>query len=306
MPRLGDDPNVPSPDPSKTEWCTCSKLCKGGSWVQPRTYQRHKFQSHGLEIGAVLLNVVQDTQYSLKQARLILKSYPPDFEFEQEEQQCHPEYPVQPEEDSSGSQEAPAMPTCSDHDLRPSTPMGEGESFSCPPSRAASPCFPDGDEEETRTDEGTEEDEFGDREQDENSGDDAEPYEDEMEDIRYTARPVSGDSEFPRASLPNLQFSQDIIDEIRNATLEDDLDADLAAQVRNPTNEIEEVDPISRLSMDIFGSLLNSSQQAYVDIKESLRQFDPDIVLDSHFVTKRKLERITGVFKLSRVHRTFC
>ncbi len=105
-----------------------------------------------LEIGTVLPNVVWDTQYT--------------------------EYPVQPEAGSSCSQEAPAIPTCSDHNSHPSTPLGEGGSFSRPPSCAASPCFPDGEEEETRTDEETEEDELGDGEQEENSGDDVESYED--------------------------------------------------------------------------------------------------------------------------------
>ncbi|KAF8624259.1 hypothetical protein AX15_005964 [Amanita polypyramis BW_CC] len=94
------------------------------------------------------------------------------------------------------------------HQKCPGTPLGpefrrgEGESISQPPSCAASPRFPNGDEEGTQTDEETKDDELGDGEQGENSDDNAESYEDEMQDMRYTARPVSEDAKFPHASLP--------------------------------------------------------------------------------------------------------
>ena len=123
---------------------------------------------------------------------------------------------------------------------------------------------------------------------------------DPMEDIQYPpqSQQSSDESEFPRSSIPSLQLSQDLIEAIQSATLEEDLDDKLLHQIQHPSNHVEDIDRLSELSMRMFTALNNSSQQTYADIKEALLQFNPSIEMDSYFIAKRKLEQLTGVFKI--------
>ncbi|KIL55000.1 hypothetical protein M378DRAFT_18329 [Amanita muscaria Koide BX008] len=72
----------------------------------------------------------------------------------------------------------------------------------------------------------------------------------------------------------------------------------LLHRIRNPPIEVEQLDPISHLSFNIFIALANGSQQMYNNIKEALQRYDNRIVLDSYFIVKSRMERMTGVFKV--------
>lgn len=59
---------------------------------------------------------------------------------------------------------------------------------------------------------------------------------DEMDDVQYSTRPVPfcEQGDLPRASLSDLLFSQDLIEDIKNGKLEDDFDDELVAKVLCP------------------------------------------------------------------------
>ncbi|KIL54909.1 hypothetical protein M378DRAFT_91721, partial [Amanita muscaria Koide BX008] len=88
---------------------------------------------------------------------------------------------------------------------------------------------------------------------------------------------------------------------ILSAKLEDDItNEEFLYRIRNPSipSDMDELNPLSRLSIDIFIALTNGSQQMYADVKEALQRYNPKIILDSYFVVKSRIERMTGVFKL--------
>jgi hypothetical protein len=185
---------------------------------------------------------------------------------------------------------------------RPPTPLEfdcEGEISSIPPNPAVT-TQPDNYKE--YEDEGDDDlDVWGLEVDTESELDDNEDYvDDEMEDVQYTThRMVSHEQgKLPRALLPSLQFSQDVIEAIKNAKLEDDLDNKQTSQVRNPSSDIEEVNGLGHLSIDIFMAHTNSSQQAYIDTKEAFQHFNPDFLLDSLYNVESRIECLTGVFRI--------
>ena len=105
--------------------------------------------------------------------------------------------------------------------------------------------------------------------------------------------------DLPRASLPQLCLSQDIIEHIRTAKLEDDIrDDEVLDQIRHPPSETEQLDSLSRLSLRVFNAMTNASQQMYANVSAALREYDDNIVLDSYFTVKSCTERLTGVIKV--------
>lgn len=67
---------------------------------------------------------------------------------------------------------------------------------------------------------------------------------DSMEDIHYPpqSQQSSDEHEFPQSSIPSLQLSQDLIEAIQSATLEEDLDDKLLHQIQHPSNYVEDID----------------------------------------------------------------
>ncbi|KIL69013.1 hypothetical protein M378DRAFT_71096, partial [Amanita muscaria Koide BX008] len=112
-------------------------------------------------------------------------------------------------------------------------------------------------------------------------------------------RPSSQNEPLPRAKLAQLTRTQEMIDLIQSAKLEDDIkDDEMLHRIYNPPSEVEELEPLSRLSMELFTDLTHGSQQMYANVKETLRRFDNRIILDSYFIVKSRMERLTGTFKV--------
>lgn len=105
--------------------------------------------------------------------------------------------------------------------------------------------------------------------------------------------------DLPKASIENLALSQDMINAIKNATLEDDIhDEDTLRNLRHPPHAAPFVDPITRLSIDIFLPLSNGSQQMYNAVRLALARHDPNLLIHSYAVIKKKVENITLVTKI--------
>ncbi|KIL55130.1 hypothetical protein M378DRAFT_91369 [Amanita muscaria Koide BX008] len=99
----------------------------------------------------------------------------------------------------------------------------------------------------------------------------------------------------PHATLSKLQLSQNMINNIRNASIEDNIcDESVLAMLKTPPKEQISLDSITEVSIIIFIALGDSSEQSYADIKQALQNFF-HIEIDSYFVVKRKIERTTGV-----------
>jgi hypothetical protein len=106
-------------------------------------------------------------------------------------------------------------------------------------------------------------------------------------------------NDLPKASIENIKLSQDMINNIKNATLEDDIrNDDNLRNLRHPPHGAPTVDPITRLSIDIFLALSNGSQQMYKAVRLALARHDPNLLIHSYTVVKKKVETITLVTKI--------
>jgi hypothetical protein len=75
------------------------------------------------------------------------------------------------------------------------------------------------------------------------------------------------DESLPQATLPMLSLSQQLIESIKNAQLEDDLDNPaLLHSIRHPPAENEPPDEITSLSAEIFNALVGGSEQMYNEV----------------------------------------
>ena len=106
--------------------------------------------------------------------------------------------------------------------------------------------------------------------------------------------------QLPTAHLRQLQLSQQMIEAIHLGILEDDIqDEILLDQIRNPSSHIQSIDRLSKLLNDIFIAMSScGSQQLYADFRAALSRFDPAIELDSYYVVKSRVEKMTGVFRV--------
>ena len=103
----------------------------------------------------------------------------------------------------------------------------------------------------------------------------------------------------PNATLPKLRLAQDMLENIRLAEIEDDIkSAELLASLSHPASESEELDAITKLSIDIFIGLTGGSQQFYHNVRDALLRWNSNIQLHSYYIVRSKVEKITGVTKI--------
>ncbi|KIL55197.1 hypothetical protein M378DRAFT_91264 [Amanita muscaria Koide BX008] len=103
----------------------------------------------------------------------------------------------------------------------------------------------------------------------------------------------------PQSRLPNLSLSQDMIKAIREARIEDDIkDDDVLSNLHNPACSPPQLDPITRLSIDIFLALANGSQQMYSGVRLALARHDHNLLLLSYHVVKKMIQKLTSVAKV--------
>ena len=127
------------------------------------------------------------------------------------------------------------------------------------------------------------------------TGDDEEGRDDEDEDVELPF--VSTDDPWPQPTLPKLALAKDMIENIKGARLEDDLDEEMLAKLRCPPEEPEMLDKKTLFSISIFNNLLSHSEKTYHDITNTIRQFT-GLELDSYHVVKKKIEDATTVTQL--------
>ncbi|KAJ7062570.1 hypothetical protein C8F01DRAFT_1209920 [Mycena amicta] len=104
----------------------------------------------------------------------------------------------------------------------------------------------------------------------------------------------------PKARLEDLQIAQEFQDAVRNATLENSgLDDDYIHRLRNPpTAPVDLSDKDLRLSLDLFLSTLNASEETFEQVRDSVMRSHPDDVLLTLPEVKKTLAEITGVVPL--------
>jgi hypothetical protein len=125
------------------------------------------------------------------------------------------------------------------------------------------------------------------------------------------ARPVPDLEEDPFTPTPNfvpviedIRIAQEYIRALRNASLDSEtekLDPEFLDRLRKPpTEELKIDDPSLRLSLDIFISTSNASQQTYNDVCASIQRRFPKEQLLSHYKVKRLVEDLTGIIPIMR------
>ncbi|KAK7021685.1 hypothetical protein R3P38DRAFT_2533467, partial [Favolaschia claudopus] len=77
-------------------------------------------------------------------------------------------------------------------------------------------------------------------------------------------------------SLDNIKIQQGFIDALKSAKLEDDdLDPDVLFRLRNPVQEILDVDPDTQLSIENYVGLDNASEKSYDNIRSNIMRRFP-------------------------------
>ncbi|KIL54999.1 hypothetical protein M378DRAFT_18339 [Amanita muscaria Koide BX008] len=96
-----------------------------------------------------------------------------------------------------------------------------------------------------------------------------------------------------------LNFSFKMIDNIKNACLEDDIrDPDILEALHNPPSEEVHLNGITKLSITLFMALITYPQEAYDKVRGALEGHEIPLILDSYYIVKKKIERNTGVTKI--------
>ncbi|KIM71552.1 hypothetical protein PILCRDRAFT_40162, partial [Piloderma croceum F 1598] len=77
--------------------------------------------------------------------------------------------------------------------------------------------------------------------------------------------------------IADLHIALSFIDALKSASLDDEnLDAEVLERLRHPLQElVDDIDPDLRLSIDLFLSTSNSSQQSYTSAQEAILRRHP-------------------------------
>jgi hypothetical protein len=100
------------------------------------------------------------------------------------------------------------------------------------------------------------------------------------------------------AQLDDLKLSMNFVRFLQNASLDDReiLDEETVGRIRNPPEELPDIsDPDLRLSLDLFLSVSNSSQETYNSVKKAILRRFPDIKMLSHEQVKSRVAQLSGV-----------
>ena len=101
---------------------------------------------------------------------------------------------------------------------------------------------------------------------------------------------------FLHALLRHLALSQDIIQNIWNAQLEDDIDdLEILNQLCNPLTKVPELDKQTQISIELFNALVSHPRSVYDEACCVFNKTHPDRPLHSYWVVKHWLEMLLGI-----------
>jgi hypothetical protein len=102
--------------------------------------------------------------------------------------------------------------------------------------------------------------------------------------------------------LNNIQTAYDFINELKNASLNSgQLDPDDIDQLWNPPNGPVDLadDPDFRLSLDLFLSITNTSQEVYNNVRNAIVKQHPEDPILSYDQVKCYIMNLTGIIPLT-------
>ncbi|KAK2467336.1 hypothetical protein APHAL10511_000571 [Amanita phalloides] len=121
--------------------------------------------------------------------------------------------------------------------------------------------------------------------------------EDEDEGHDSTDIPLDLNDPLPQPTLPRLVLTKDMIDDVKAACLEDDLNEEMLERLWNPPKEPESLSPDILFSMALFNNLVGGSQQMYHDACQMIKHFTGHM-LESYHKVKTKVENTTRIAQL--------
>jgi len=100
--------------------------------------------------------------------------------------------------------------------------------------------------------------------------------------------------------IADLHIALSFIDALKSASLDDEnLDVEVLERLHHPLQElVDDIDPDLRLSIDLFLSTSNSSQQSYTSAQEAILRRHPQDEILSYARIKSKIAKITGIVPL--------
>lgn len=100
--------------------------------------------------------------------------------------------------------------------------------------------------------------------------------------------------------IDDLKIAREFINGLRNASLDDEnLPEDVLARLRHPLEEPLDIDdPDIRLSIDLFLSVSNASQQTYTSVRDAILRRYPESLVLSFDQVKRKVTELSGVVSI--------
>jgi hypothetical protein len=106
-----------------------------------------------------------------------------------------------------------------------------------------------------------------------------------------------GDSPTPTSRIESIKVTQEFINDIRMATLENgNLEDDVIHRLRNPPEEPTNIsDPDIRLSIDLFLAITNASEETYHASRDAILRRYLDSGILSYHAVKKLVAEITGV-----------
>ncbi|KAF8667171.1 hypothetical protein AX14_006395 [Amanita brunnescens Koide BX004] len=287
-----------STDPKKTWFCECQKHCKGGKYVQKRTYDRH----------AAIREVEEQVNHAEHIRRFgAAQSSIPDFTRRRRRKQkktpsISVHFPSQPASEQAGLSST-SQQNCpmhennfSDHETDIDIPVPQEPDFD------ALHASVDGFGQDLPPVDTTQLQGIWDqnrREDDEMEQQESDAM-DETPDNENSIPNTLEDGPLPNAHIPVLQLAQKLVENIKTAKLEDDItDEGLLHSLRNPENEMPELDRLTMLALKIFNGLVQGTQQMYNDVRDALLWYSPSLCLDSYYVMQKKIAKITGVYQIT-------
>ena len=101
----------------------------------------------------------------------------------------------------------------------------------------------------------------------------------------------------PLSCIDNVRLTQQLIQEISSARLENDkLEPNVLERLRNPVTEPVDIsDPDLRLSLDLFMACNHASEATYNAVRGSILRRFPSLEILSYYSVKKHVSEITGV-----------
>ncbi|KAF8337841.1 hypothetical protein F5887DRAFT_920244 [Amanita rubescens] len=121
--------------------------------------------------------------------------------------------------------------------------------------------------------------------------------EDKDEGHDSTDIPLDLNDLLPQPTLPRLVLTKDMIDDVKAARLEDDLNEEMLERLRNPPKEPESLSPDILFSMALFNNLVGGSQQMYHDACQTIKHFTGRTLESYHKLSYKPICPFKGLDK---------